>query len=551
MAQIYILFLILFLHLVLDGGCQENVDNSTGYNFQTYEIFKVESTYAGDNTACDCTVDASVSGHEWNEWSRCQGHQKSFQCHRGIQYRWRPCSSTSERNQCKQREWKYCYNERSCTGEWQSWTNAADGGICSHSCGGGVRLKVRACVKNNEIGLFCAGKNRSPYGIKKEPCNSQKCPAWSEWTMLTNNCTDENSEDGTQGLTYVRSCLYNGKIATGCDGDNSQNRITRRCDEAPLSFPVSIAEPEKNTGVPNNTTTTYVLVAIIGILIVILFIFCGRLCSTTHRKLTQDKKPTTISPTADVGTEKSNSFVASRILGPGRFSRKPKWKTPENYEEIVLDNEPIHGSFAARVAGLTAPTLALPAIPPPLRGSFQDISQFEHKGLETYTIMAGSPTSTVPTYTQKIRPERVKSRRQSTPPLPKRNFSTDESLRPVPVDIAFDGSAPSSSNKLERRNTNFTSVSVDSDAETGHLYLESRSLTRSTKNKKKRDKDVKRRKSEDYGARKQHKSRRENDSTVSRENSVGFSRLHSSTREDTSHSSLSHLYAEIHDNTRF
>ena len=59
--------------------------------------------------------------------------------------------------------------------EWTDWTQ------CSQSCGGGIRNKVRECVLPKLGGeRGCVGEAEV-----KEECNNEECPVWTEWTDWT------------------------------------------------------------------------------------------------------------------------------------------------------------------------------------------------------------------------------------------------------------------------------------------------------------------------------------------------------------------------------
>ena len=51
--------------------------------------------------------------------------------------------------------------------KWDEWVY----GDCSKSCGGGVRIKTRVKVAQEEYGGICEGEPSA-----KEPCNNQNCP---------------------------------------------------------------------------------------------------------------------------------------------------------------------------------------------------------------------------------------------------------------------------------------------------------------------------------------------------------------------------------------
>ncbi|XP_023931784.1 uncharacterized protein LOC106153735 isoform X3 [Lingula anatina] len=127
---------------------------------------------------------------DWNDWTNCP-----VTCGSGLRTRFRECNnpspqyggasclgSATQSEQC---------NTQGCpvNGNWGTWSS--DWTLCSKTCGGGVKFRVKLC--NNPApangGAHCAGN-----GLYRQDCNTSPCPVngnwggWSIWNTCSVTC---------------------------------------------------------------------------------------------------------------------------------------------------------------------------------------------------------------------------------------------------------------------------------------------------------------------------------------------------------------------------
>ena len=95
-------------------------------------------------------------------------------------------------------------------GEWALWGPWLP---CDATCGGGVIMRKRPCVS-----MFAQLVDQARYGCgplpeETKPCNTHKCPSWSNW----NNWNDCTSTCGHEGVQYrKRKCKHGNLEDIGC-----------------------------------------------------------------------------------------------------------------------------------------------------------------------------------------------------------------------------------------------------------------------------------------------------------------------------------------------
>ena len=223
----------------------KRVCNTNPFDFD-YQSLK--STCYSQMRACvsekGCPSDNKYTFGEWNQWSAC-----SQSCTRGFQERSRVCfvggkpvnemecpaGDLKEKRTCNSKlciiwsEWeiskscdakcesagyeiynktclrkpikfdlnyhdescykekKSCISEKECFKEWSSWENWS---ACSSDCSPGTSVRTRKCIDNSNLVLDNSECENSDDYIQKQKCNTDLCPAWSDWQPIE-NCTAE------------------------------------------------------------------------------------------------------------------------------------------------------------------------------------------------------------------------------------------------------------------------------------------------------------------------------------------------------------------------
>ncbi|KAK0406788.1 hypothetical protein QR680_018807 [Steinernema hermaphroditum] len=147
----------------------------------------------------------------WSAWSEC-----SRLCGKGLRTRTRSCPSYGS---CfgSSIDQQFC-NEQACvvaTGQWSGWSAW---GVCSVSCGAGVKRRTRHCQQGNCLGDF----------RESATCNDGACQqnydatwgGWGYWSTCSQTC-------GSGIRKRVRKCYGTGK----CSGNEyeKQQCYTREC----------------------------------------------------------------------------------------------------------------------------------------------------------------------------------------------------------------------------------------------------------------------------------------------------------------------------------
>ncbi|XP_039259105.2 A disintegrin and metalloproteinase with thrombospondin motifs gon-1-like isoform X1 [Styela clava] len=147
---------------------------------------------------------------EYTPWSVC-----SVTCGTGVVMRTRLCVRGSTGDDCigDPQEIQSCEKEMCETGEWGPWQQWS---ICSATCGGGERNRFRVCVGGMAGSGGCPGPD-SEIGICGES-EFDDCPKWSSWSTWS-EC---NSTCGGGQKRHTRICI-NGDVGEGCgDGPTSE-----------------------------------------------------------------------------------------------------------------------------------------------------------------------------------------------------------------------------------------------------------------------------------------------------------------------------------------
>jgi len=175
---------------------------------------------------------------QWSSWSEC-----SATCGKGVRVKTRGCVKFKEQDDCGEDKelHKLCENAR-CP-EWSSWSNW---GGCTRTCGRGLQIRRRRCN-----GGGCDGKRQ-----EKRLCMTENCPVfgpWSRWGSCDAHCAV-----GVQ--SRIRAC-DNSSTTTPCPAAELVQK--RRCKD--FCGKVVAIRRTKCTGFPDCAVTiTYACKAVRG-----------------------------------------------------------------------------------------------------------------------------------------------------------------------------------------------------------------------------------------------------------------------------------------------
>ncbi|XP_067679122.1 A disintegrin and metalloproteinase with thrombospondin motifs adt-1-like isoform X3 [Haliotis asinina] len=166
-----------------------------------------------------CTLDmCPVDGvwETWAAWSEC-----STSCGMGSQWRERTCHGPfyhGKECQGERRQTQECkIRECPVDGVWNGWETWGD---CSNICGGGMRSRTRTCEGPFFQGAPCPGE-----ASHTEECNTFECPVdgswlpWHDWRDCSVTC-------GGGLQIRKRDCLKPKFGGSNCEGESQQ---TRQC----------------------------------------------------------------------------------------------------------------------------------------------------------------------------------------------------------------------------------------------------------------------------------------------------------------------------------
>ena len=164
-----------------------------------------------DNEERECNLNKCPVWTEWTEWTPC-----TKTCGGGQRTSLRECviPKTGDQSLCTGDSLRNeeCNSER-CPAwtEWGSWTS------CTQSCGGGSKTRVRECIleESGDADNQCVGDDH-----ETEVCNDQTCPNWTPWTQWT-ECT-KTCGGGTKKRSRDCVALRTGDSADDCDGDDEE-----------------------------------------------------------------------------------------------------------------------------------------------------------------------------------------------------------------------------------------------------------------------------------------------------------------------------------------
>jgi hypothetical protein len=163
----------------------------------------------------------------WTDWSCFSSC--SVSCGKGYQKRYRHCTApvakyggkTCSGDHIEARE---CDTKLECPID-GGWSDEVKGN-CPVSCGGGHVEFTKTC--NNPTPKHC-GKQCVGQAVRTEPCNTHKCPGWTEW-----KCTDCYRLNGKCKKICKRTCIYHKTDKKYCVGESSEERT---CHESKCKSP--------------------------------------------------------------------------------------------------------------------------------------------------------------------------------------------------------------------------------------------------------------------------------------------------------------------------
>ncbi|TKR82233.1 hypothetical protein L596_015987 [Steinernema carpocapsae] len=182
-------------------GAWSTCSKTCGPGIQTRNRYCTKEPCDGSGSermSCNLAVCPGISQQwtEWSQWSEC-----SRLCGKGLRTRTRSCPSSGS---CfgSSIDQSFC-NEQACvvsSGQWSGWSAW---GVCSVSCGAGVKRRTRHCQLGNCLGNF----------RESAVCNEGAClnydatwGGWGYWSTCSQTC-------GSGIRKRVRKCYGTGKCA--------------------------------------------------------------------------------------------------------------------------------------------------------------------------------------------------------------------------------------------------------------------------------------------------------------------------------------------------
>ncbi|XP_066928499.1 properdin-like [Clytia hemisphaerica] len=135
---------------------------------------------------CNCKSPGDLTYGPWTSWGSC-----NKDCGYGTKSRYRTCLNESKECEVDETQQQKNCNEFACPvdGNWGSWSQWS---ICSVTCGGGKRSRVRYCTNPTPVN---GGRNCLGISEISEKCgDDQICPIhggyddWSTWSPCTPTC---------------------------------------------------------------------------------------------------------------------------------------------------------------------------------------------------------------------------------------------------------------------------------------------------------------------------------------------------------------------------
>lgn len=188
-------------------------------------------------------------------------------------------------------------------------------------------MKVRVCTLDHKIGLFCKGQDRSPYDLKKEACNTHRCPKWSDWRVKFTNCSSTTS-DGV--ITTRRECADSGSNGERCGPNKNmtEETVIRKCDyrEAETSR-ISTKKREATRSEFSPNKLTYVLVGVLLLLMMSMLTIGMCVCYKKRRQRLENLR------------NHSDGIFRGKSLQRGQKNLNSSWMTRLKYEGIEIGSQ--------------------------------------------------------------------------------------------------------------------------------------------------------------------------------------------------------------------